>query len=63
MGAKSRPHFSMTRNREDSEREFWRIGDPDARRQIWGVPCVDCGGKVLEGDWPWCKGDPAGHVR
>jgi hypothetical protein len=66
MGAKSRPHFSMTRNAEDSEPErlnrkygLWAV----PRTYLSGVKCEACGGKILAGDWPWCKGDPAGHVR
>lgn len=27
------------------------------------VTCEKCGGRVAEGDWPFCKGDPADHRR
>lgn len=29
-----------------------------------GVACEKCGGKVYEGDWPFCRpGHPEDHIR
>lgn len=27
------------------------------------VVCERCGGSILEGDWPFCKGEPRDHWR
>lgn len=48
------------------ERKVW-FGDtiePDwYRRHAQSSTCEKCGGNVYEGDWPFCKGDPADHRR
>jgi hypothetical protein len=47
------PFKGMTRDKDSQRRKF------DANP----VRCEKCGGYVFEGDWPFCKGDPSGHVR
>lgn len=37
--------------------DLWGRGD---RRS---VACEKCGGRVYEGDWPFCKGNPRDHER
>lgn len=29
----------------------------------WVEPCMNCGGFIIAGDWPWCKGNPEDHAR
>jgi hypothetical protein len=67
MGAKSRPHWSMTRNREDSEpgrlaRKFGLVLDYGHASHNQ-ARCEKCGGYVMAGDWPWCSGKWEDHVR